>query len=309
MLPRLLAEIEGGEVEPEAAHAPDQAAQGEHSGVLAPVVAQAALDQTQVGQEFVGRGIPGVIINPHAGPEPRRHQGQQIAIRHVGLTRPQASGGIRQTLPLVFDPRQHGRVETHHAQRLGQHRGQFGEIAAIGGQDLTALAGQGIGDGGSTDIGVAVHVAADPGTETQHIGQFVHRAIAVAQGALQLAVERRQHPIQGLDQVVTDLFQFVTDGRFLRRRECRLPRRGQRHPHPFEHPLALARGQVAVDVLDQTTGDLPFLFQQHAPGGFGGVGGEHRLDVQPGQQFGQPLGRHLLATKMAEHGLQSTRLG
>src|SRR3546814_17153341 len=54
---RVLAQVQGGQVEAEAAHAPQHALQGEAPGLVAEVVGEAGIDGFEVGAELIAAGI------------------------------------------------------------------------------------------------------------------------------------------------------------------------------------------------------------------------------------------------------------
>ena len=86
------------------------------------------------------------------------------------------------------------------------------------------------------DLGIAVHVAADPGAEAQHDRQRQRSgrgAIDVLEGELDLLVEGRDDAVDDLGQVEQHVLAFVRDRQALARVVLRLPARGQFHAHAF----------------------------------------------------------------------------
>ncbi|MNO80856.1 hypothetical protein D3C76_720760 [compost metagenome] len=138
------------------------------------------------------------------------------------------------------------------------------------------------------DIGVAVAVAAHPGGEADRCGL------------------QRQAQAGGIVQRLVDLAQVVGDGLpqgMLDHREAPLglvhrggpgtadlfgvPGFGDQPAQALAHLLALTRGQVAMVLGCQLSGDGIVLLDQGAPRDLGGVGRQHQLDIQLGQLPGQ----------------------
>ena len=166
---------------------------------------------------------------------------------------------------------------------------------------MRALRAQGLGDGVGADVGIAVHVAADPGGETQHARQLGAHAVDVLQLALQGLVEHRQHAIQRAGQVVADVVELVLHAGPHRRGLGGLPAGGQRHAHALGVGLALGRRAAGVEFGDQRRHDGLLLLQQRGAHGLGGMGGEHRLDVQAADPLHQLVGLDAALLELAQH--------
>ena len=90
---RVLADIDGREVEAEGTHAPQQAAHCEQAGIAALVRAQAVGHELEVGDELVRRFV-GKRVVVVGGLEPRGHEAQIGAIRHLPVAHRQRSRGL-----------------------------------------------------------------------------------------------------------------------------------------------------------------------------------------------------------------------
>ncbi len=125
---------------------------------------------------------------------------------------------------------------------------------------------------------------------------------------LQGLVHHRDHPVQHLGQVETDMLALVFHGRPHRRGIGGLPRRGQRHAEARRIGGALAGRAHAVEVVDQAGHHQLLFLQQRAAHRFGRVRGEHRLHVDARQPLAQFLRAHPLRLEPAQRIVQAVRL-
>ncbi|MNO86427.1 hypothetical protein D3C76_778230 [compost metagenome] len=68
-----------------------------------------------------------------------------------------------------------------------------------------------------------------------------------------------------------------------------VPGLGDQPAQALAHLLAFCRGQVTMVLCGQLAGDRVVLLDQRAAGHFGGVCGEHQLDIELGQLPGQGI--------------------
>ena len=301
---RVLAQVQRCHMEAEAARAPQQAPQRQATGMVAAVGRQAGLDQLQVGEEF----IDGAVGVARVRIQPRRHQLQQLAVRHVLLPRAQRSGSLGHGVAVRGQAFLDITADTGAVAGLGQHPSQRPQLVAVLRQHLRALRGERRLDGVGAHVGIAIHVAAHPGAEAQHVGQFDALAPGRLHRIAEDLVERRQHPEQHA-QVVANVVDLVGHRGPPRRRLGGLPGGGQRlaDARLVAQPLLGRAG--AVDVRHQPVHDHLLLGQQRTPDGLGRVGGEHRLHPRPGQQRLQLVQGHAIGVQRRQHRFQSARLG
>ncbi len=137
-----------------------------------------------------------------------------------------------------------------------------------------------------TDVGIAVHVAANPGAEAQ--GPPAPRryldVVLAAHGLLEFFVERRHDAVDDVRQIEEHVLQLVHHrgpGGGLR---IGLPGGGDLLADPRQRGALFIRRARRIEPLDQQPADHLLLFEHGAPGRFGGVRGEDRLDAQPLEQ-------------------------
>ena len=303
---RILAQVERGQVEAEAARAPEHAAQREAAGVFAAVAGQAGIDGFQVANELVGIGVALTTV-VRGRRQPRAHQVQQLPVGHVRQPRLVFHRAGQQRAMGLGAPRDL-RIPRHPRLALGQDVAERAQVGAIAGQRGGALHLQRVADGGGADVGIAVHVAAHPGAEAQQRGQFdplaVHRLDRVGEGF----VEHRQHPEQHAAQVEADVLDLVRHGRLLRRRLVGLPGGGQRLADARLVRALLRRRAGAVDVGHQPLDDSALLEQQRAPHRFRRMRREHRLDAHAPEQVAQLFEGDAIGVQRAQHRLDAARL-
>lgn len=141
---------------------------------------------------------------------------------------------------------------------------------------------QGGADGVRADVGVAVHVAADPAPEANQ-GALEHQraTVGLLEAPLNLGVERRHDPVDHVRQVEEHVLELLAHGRLVSQLLVRLPRRGDVELHQLSGRGDLfGRHGALVEALDQHSRDALLLAEDRAPDGLGGVGGEHGLDQQ-----------------------------
>ncbi len=133
-------------------------------------------------------------------------------------------------------------------------------------------------------------------------------AVDLGDGVFQRLVQHRHHPVQHFDQVEADMLALVLHAGADRRGIGGLPGRGQRHPEARGVGGLFAGRTRAVQPVDQAGDHQLLLFQQRAPHRFGGMRGEHRLDVDARQPLREFVDAHALRLQPQQHVLQAFRL-
>ncbi|GAE52920.1 3-oxoacyl-(acyl-carrier-protein) synthase [Xanthomonas arboricola pv. pruni str. MAFF 311562] len=304
---RFLAHIQPRQVEAEGAHAPQQAAHREPTGVQALVGLQAVQDQLQVVFQLgrAGVGTRGIV---QRGLQARAHQIVEQPVRHVAVARTRACGVLRQQRAVALQLLAQCRAHRHQRGRLAEQAGQLPEFLLITVQHRTPLRIQRAGDGDGIHVGVAIHVAADPGAKAQQPRQGRHAAVGFFDGVFEGFVHHRDHAIQHLGEIEAHMLALVFHGGAHRRGVGGLPGRGQGHAEARRVGGALVGRAHAVQVVDQAGDHQLLFFQQRAAHRFGGMRGEHRLHVDPRQPLAEFVQRHALRLEPAQGIVQPVRL-
>ena len=164
---RVLANVERRQVEAEGMHAPEQASHGKGASVFAAVTAKALLDRSEIVEQRAGLQVAALLVL--RGPaQPFRHQAEQFAIRHVGMSAFR-HWRIGKLCAAVRDAGVDRRIEVGAAACLAQQRGELAQVTPVGTQQQATQGRMRGGDRVGPDIGIAIHVAADPGREAQGI--------------------------------------------------------------------------------------------------------------------------------------------
>ena len=146
-------------------------------------------------------------------------------------------------------------------------------VLEVGVDDDLLLASQRLADRLGVHVGIAVHVAADPGSEMQHRRAARPSRPAIAVNLLQrlrdLLVERRNHAIQDLDQIEQHVLALVRDSQLLARMILRLPTRRQLDADAAPEPPRLVRCQCGIEPVEQMLGDALLLAQDGLARGLG----------------------------------------
>ncbi len=169
------------------------------------------------------------------------------------------------------------------AGALRQLLGERLALLDVGAEDDAVLAIQGLADGLAVHVRVAVHVAADPGAKSDDARQLDRLridAVQLLQRLGDLLVKVRHHPVQHFTQVEQHMLALIGHRETLTRVILGLPGRGDLGAHPIPDRARFARRQGRIQPVEQQLGYALLLAQHGAPGGFGGMGGEHRLDLQ-----------------------------
>lgn len=302
-----LAHIQPRQMETEAAHAPQQAAHCEPARVQALVDLQAVQDQLQVVFQLGRRGVGAVGI-VQGGLQARAHQVVEQAVRHVAVARPRACGGVGQQRLVAFQLRAQRRAHRHQRGGLAEQARQLPQLVEITVQHRAPLRVQGAGNGVRIHVGIAVHVATDPGAEAQQARQRQRAAVGFFDGVFQGFVHHRDDAVEHLGEIEAHVLALVFHGGAHRRGIGGLPGRGQRHAEPRRISGALIGRAHAIQVVDQAGDHQLFFFEQGAAHRLGGMRGEHRLHVDARQPFAQLVQRHALRLEPAQRIVQAFRL-
>ena len=308
--PRVLADVEGEQVETEGQNPPQRSPHGKKAGLRAAVGRQAVGDTPQIlGQLFaVGVGVRRV---GGSGLEPRRHQVQEHPVGHVAMTGGHGSQRFWKKCGQLGRAAGDRLADANPRGGLAEIPSQLGELAAVGHKRQLPVPRQGLQQGFGGHVRIAVHVAADPGGKTQQGGQLdaagffaPHRL----EGIFERLVKRRQHPVEHVGDVKKHVFAFIGHRRPLAGMFFGLPAAAHLGTNPRHGGPRLGRGHRRIETIHQGTGDGLLLFEQGAPGRLGGVGGKNRLDGKARQQPQNLRQLHAGAAQPAKTLLETARL-
>ena len=171
------------------------------------------------------------------------------------------AAGLRKALPVIRQSLRERLVHLHALIGLAEQAGQCAEIFHIMLQHMGALRGQTGGDGGRADVGIAVHVAADPGGEAEQLRQRRFHVVDRLQRLRQRFVHRRHDAIDGIGQIKPDVVVLVLHGGPYRRGFGGLPAGRQRHVNTVVVLAALLRRARGIEIVDQRPHDRLLFFQ------------------------------------------------
>ena len=173
---RMLSDVERRQMKTEGAHPAHEPAHQEISGVASPILEQAVGGEPDIGQQFVG-----ILIG--VGPafvgrlEPLADLAEEHAVRHAVVARRRQRLGARQYRAVGIDARGQRGAHADAVRALAQGLGELAAFGEIRRNDQLLMPMQGLANGLAVHVRIAVHVAADPGTEMQdarHV-QLFHR--------------------------------------------------------------------------------------------------------------------------------------
>ncbi len=315
MSARGLRDVQGRDVKPEGAHAPDETAHQEISGVPAAVVGQTVGRQLYVGEQLagilvrVGTALVGRL-------EPLADLSEEDPVGHAVVARGRKRLRSREQRRVRIDARRQIAVHVDAARALAQRLGELPALVEISRDDELLVTLQGLAYGFAVDIGVPVHIAADPGAEPQdagHVQRFFRDAERACESGLDFLVEQRHHPIQDLDQVEKDVLALVRHREAFAWMLLGLPDARDVEPHPRPQGIELGDHQRGIEPVEQPLGDVLLLSQDRPPRRLGGMRGEYRLDAHRSDQRERPLERETLALEARDAfgyaaGLQRARV-
>jgi hypothetical protein len=199
----------------------------------------------------------------------------------------------------------------HAARALRQPLGQSLDVEEVVVDDHLVLAVQRLAHGLGVHVGVAVHVAADPGAESQDARQLARlhrRSPGLLQRGGQFLVETRDDPVQHLGEIEQHVLALVRDGQPLARVLLGLPARRELGADLLPGRAALGGRDRRIEPVEHQPRDALLLAQHRAARRLGRMGGEHRVDrdrLQPLEHLRQ---RAALAVQALQHVLESARL-
>ena len=140
------------------------------------------------------------------------------------------------------------------------------------------------------DVGIAVHVPADPGAKSQNRTGGHFDLVRLVYRLLQLLGERRDDAVDDVRQIEDHVLELVHHCGTRGGVRIGLPRGSDFLANPRQCGALFIGRARRIQPLHQQAADHLLLFEQRAPRRFGGVRGEHGLDPQPLEEGGD-LGR------------------
>ena len=283
---RVLAHVERGQVKAEGADPARETTHPEQAGVLATVMLEALGDRAQIVEQLLGPRVAlrGVVAGRL---QPRVDELQQHAVGHVAVAGTDLGGARGEARAVVGDPLLQRGIDADSRGRLREPLPQLEDLVAVAAEDERSMTLERLSDGRRGDVGVAVHVAADPRPEAQHLRHADRGALLAEHGGerrLDLLEERRHHPVEDVGEEEENVLALVGDRRALARLLLGLPPGGQVGAHPRQHRGVLRWREHRVEALDQVARDPLLLLEHGAARGLGRMRGEDRLDRQTVEQ-------------------------
>ncbi len=290
MVVGVLADVQGGQVQPEGRDGAADAGQRAVGGERRRVVAEGQLQQFKVGQEFLGGAVVAAVfvvgVCGHTlarvdelGLDAREFE----AVRLLCIELQDAPVKAGKLFQVHLDGVQQALVRTGQRGGVGQDGNQFVHHADADADGVLVLDLQDFPGDRGRHVGVAVPVAADPGTKTD--GCVLGRegdAVLTEQFR-----ELREHLGHGVGQDAAEVVDRVAG----------LVHGGGAHlaqlvglPHLVDDlrklaVLPAARGGALLRRLGQDIRELADLVQHGTSRGLGGMSGEDGADVQPVDHF------------------------
>ena len=145
------------------------------------------------------------------------------------------------------------------------------------------------------DVGIAIHIPANPGSKThevwkQHMLAFL--AIDAVDGRAYVLVERRHRAVQNVRDEKQYVLELVGDGHRLRRMLVGLPARGREQANILQSRVCLLRCHRRVQKIDEMFDDVLFLAKYRTPRWLGRMCREYGLDQHRVEQCLQALDVH-----------------
>ena len=306
----VLAYVERREVEPEGIDPTQQARDVEEPGARTLVGREAGGHQAHVGREL-RRVLVALRAAVVGVAQPRGDQRAELAVRHPVVARRGTRVRGRHQGRIFVDL---GLQRLGHTDATGALREPLTEaldLEEVRVDDHEVLALQGFPDRLGVHVGRAIHVATDPGTETEQSRQ-VRRLHVGLEGAGQrrgeLLIEARHDPVHHLREEEQHVLAFVRHRQALARVLLGLPPGGEFRADLLPGRAALAGGHRRVQAIEQQLRDALLLAQDRAPRGLGRMPGEDRIDADPIEQCPDVTQRPAFAREAQQRVADATRL-
>jgi hypothetical protein len=304
----VLAQVQRREVEAEdlgLGHEGREPARGQPLALVGP---QALLHEAEVPEEGPGRSVGArarAMVGPPGSPRGLERR-PELAVdeRHllaVGL----ADVALGRAARLVGEER---RVGGHALRELGRHPVLLGRAqqsahpvqgAPVEPQDHRPVLPQRLLGHGRGDVRVAVAVAADPAPEAEE-ERHVERAlrVLVGEGAAELGRDLGGEVEERRLEVVEAVAHLVDYGGAAGARGLGLPERDDLLAEEVGGALRLVGGRRPLVEEAQGVRDPPLLGEDGPAGGLGGMGGQHRPDLELPHQLLHLVGREPLLLQL-----------
>ena len=193
----VLRDVERGQVKSEGTDPSDEAPHQEISRVPPAIGKQAVRGQLNVGQQFIGALIrirPPIVGGLQAFTQLTEKNPIRLSVVPRGCELLTAG----QQAAVGLHPASERRADFDAVRTLAQGLGELAALIEIGRYDELLMAMQRLADGLTVHVGIAVHVAADPGTEMQdarHLERVDRYAVRLRQSRLDFLVKQRHHAI------------------------------------------------------------------------------------------------------------------
>ena len=308
----VLAEVERGEVGPEDLGLGDEGAEPPPRQTGPAVTAEARLDEPEVGDELLPRGV-GVRARAVVGPPrpARRFQRRleatvderhflAVGLAAVALAVPPRLVGEEPSVAL--EALEEGLVDSpilRHAEVAVRSL----ERAAVQPQDRRLVLAQRLLRHRRGDVGISVPIPPDPAPEAEKVR---HRERLAGPGPVEGPAEVGLHLGDEVEQRALDVVEtaphLVEDGRARVAGLLRLPERDDHLPQGLDLRLRLAGGQDPGVEAVEGLGHLRELEEHGAALGLGGVGGEDGHHEEPGDEGADLVGTDPLLLEGEEGG-------
>ncbi len=257
----MLRDIQGCEVEPERAHAPHEAAHQEIAGVPAAIGREAVGGELDVRKQLV-RALIGVGPSVVGGLETFADLAEKNAVRLPIVTCGHQFLGSRKQARICIDAARERCTDFYPVGALAQCFRKLAALVEIRRHDQLLMAVQRLANGLAVHVAVAVHVAADPGSEMQNTG-YVERLhgnrVFFGECCLDFFVKERDDAVQNLYQVKEHVLTLVGDGESFSGMVFGLPYTRDLQPHPRPHRFDFRVGQGWIEPFEQILRDVLLL--------------------------------------------------
>ncbi len=316
----VLANVEGLQVKAVGADLQQQRVE-QHPGEAAAVVLdQAGTDDAEVADELRGAGVR---LERGVGRQRDGHVGRAAEAHHDAADE-QADGlvgdaiferglaGFAELDQVAFEDGGELGRDGHEAVGAGELVEDVLQTAAVVGEQQAAGHGERFAGGFGRDEGIAVAVAADPGTEADQLGQLHDGrfdGVFGGQGGGDFGVEHGQRGEDGGLVIVERHADLVAHGGADVADVVGLPEGGDLGDDVLLEGFELLLGDGdAVELLEQV-GDAAALEHDGAAGDLGGVRGEDRHDADALEQGAGLAGGDAGELHLAERAAQGSALG